>query len=167
MYDRYKTRVPPSMFSGLHWPFPLGLFLSTFFRFISLVPIFSAYLRCTIKNRKKNHRQNWKKKGGRGEGERPGLDGTVHLPGADLRSYQISFNWTVCHLQNVALARLPFTSALGGSALHGLGLGELTSLLNRALSAAPFLIWRVLVLCEINKQTWISGRFRKISAIFD
>lgn len=24
----------------------------------------------------------------------------THLPESDLRSYQISFNWTECHLQN-------------------------------------------------------------------
>ncbi len=105
MYDRYKTRYLQACFSGLHWPFPLGLFLSTFFCFISLVPIFSAYLRCTIKKQEEKSQTELKEKGGRGEGERPGPDGTVHLPGADLRSYQISFNWTVCHLQNVALAR--------------------------------------------------------------
>lgn len=30
----------------------------------------------------------------------PGWRGRAHLPEPDLRSYQISFNWTECHLQN-------------------------------------------------------------------
>lgn len=42
---------------------------------------------------------------GGGEGERVGgelreVKRRTHLPEPDLRSYQISFNWTECHLQN-------------------------------------------------------------------
>lgn len=31
---------------------------------------------------------------------RGGVRRRTHLPEPDLRSYQISFNWTECHLQN-------------------------------------------------------------------
>lgn len=48
------------------------------------------------------------KRGERVEGEGVGGPGSepggvrrkTHLPEPDLRSYQISFNWTECHLQN-------------------------------------------------------------------
>lgn len=38
---------------------------------------------------------------GGGPGLEPGgVRRKTHLPEPDLRSYQISFNWTECHLQN-------------------------------------------------------------------
>lgn len=79
MYDRYKTRYLQACFSGLHWHFPLGLFHSTFFRFIGLVSIFSAYLRCTIKKQEEKSQTELKEKGGKGKGgeTRAGGDGAL------------------------------------------------------------------------------------------
>lgn len=122
-------------------------------------PIFSAYLRCTIKNRKKNHRHNWKKKGrekGGGEGESQAGGGEctyLELIWGPIRSVLIGLSVTFRMEVFSGAVQLCF----GRLHLHGLGLQGLTGPLITWALPTTFLLFCVFVLWGESTYTLLTG----------